>query len=143
MGEKARLPVGCENVRPALEGHLDVLKWARKHGCPWELSQYGGVCENAAMCGHLEVLKWAREHGCEWYFLGTCINAAKCGNLEVLKWARENSDGWKHGVEDAVRGWAAHHVHMAQGEFAHFRSSSNTDAYTDILRWLDEYVGNP
>jgi len=43
-------------------GHLDVVQWARKHGCPWDAR----ACTIAAQHGHLEVLRWAREHGCPW-----------------------------------------------------------------------------
>ena len=41
-------------------GHLEVLQWARAHGCPWD-SQ---TCYYAAENGHLEVLQWARAQGC-------------------------------------------------------------------------------
>jgi len=41
-------------------GHLDVLKWARANGCPWD-SFY---CSSAERNGHLDVLTWARENGC-------------------------------------------------------------------------------
>ena len=43
-------------------GHLDVLKWAREHHCPWS----GATCMVAVDSGHLDMLKWAREHGCPW-----------------------------------------------------------------------------
>ena len=43
-------------------GHLEVLKWARANGCPWD----GRTCAFAAEGGHLEVLKWARANGCPW-----------------------------------------------------------------------------
>ena len=46
-----------------MNGHLEVLKWARAHGCPWDES----TCVNAtyaAKKGHLEVFKWARARGC-------------------------------------------------------------------------------
>jgi len=43
-------------------GHLEVLKWARENGCPWDED----TCAGAAEGGHLEVLKWARENGCPW-----------------------------------------------------------------------------
>jgi len=43
-------------------GHLEVLKWARENGCPWDKQ----TCAYAAKGGHLEVLKWARENGCPW-----------------------------------------------------------------------------
>ena len=44
----------------ALNGHFEILKWARENGCPW--NEY--TCSNAAKNGHFEILKWARENGC-------------------------------------------------------------------------------
>jgi len=41
-------------------GHLETLKWARKHRCPWDEE----TCERAAEQGELEVLSWAIEHEC-------------------------------------------------------------------------------
>ncbi|CAB9521857.1 ankyrin repeat protein [Seminavis robusta] len=41
-------------------GQLEILKWARENGCPWNED----TCEMASSGGYLEVLKWAREHGC-------------------------------------------------------------------------------
>ena len=43
-------------------GHLEILKWLRKNGCPWD----DNTCHFAAKNGHLECLKWARENGCHW-----------------------------------------------------------------------------
>jgi len=77
----------CQNV--AANGHLDVLKWARENGCPWN----EWTCTNAAENGHLDVLKWARENGCPWDEW-TCEYAAGSGHLDVLKWARENGCPW-------------------------------------------------
>jgi hypothetical protein len=45
----------------AEHGHLEVLKWAREHDCPWD----EGTCVAAADNGNLEVLRWAIEHGCD------------------------------------------------------------------------------
>jgi hypothetical protein len=43
-----------------MNGHLEILKWARDNGCPWnELT-----CSYAAEHGHLEVLKWAINNNC-------------------------------------------------------------------------------
>ena len=57
--------IGWEDYRTcsaaAREGHLDILKWARDHGCDWDSE----TCWFAAQGGHLDVLKWAREHGCD------------------------------------------------------------------------------
>ena len=47
----------------ARNGYLEVLQWARAHGCPWDEM----VCKEAAANGHREVLEWARAQGCpEW-----------------------------------------------------------------------------
>jgi hypothetical protein len=43
-------------------GHLDVLRWARDHGCRWDK----WTCYHAAAGGHMAVLRWAREHYCPW-----------------------------------------------------------------------------
>jgi hypothetical protein len=82
-------------------GHLEVLKWARQNGCPWN----SNTCSSASYCGHLEVLKWAREAGCPWDER-TCNYAALQGHLEVLKWAINNGAPWEHREEilDCVRG---------------------------------------
>ncbi|CAB9528076.1 ankyrin repeat protein [Seminavis robusta] len=77
----------CKNAASA--GHLEILKWARENGCPWDWR----TCRRAAGYGHLEVLKWARENGCPWDDY-TCSQAAKTGHLEILKWARENGCPW-------------------------------------------------
>ena len=60
-------------LKRASGGHLDILKWLRENGCPWN----GYTCAYAAMNGHLEVLKWARENGCPWnevYMFICCMN---------------------------------------------------------------------
>ena len=67
----------------AAGGHLEVLQWARAHGCPWNKH----TCEMAARNGHLAALQWARAHGCPWNE-HTCMMAALNGHLEVLQWAR-------------------------------------------------------
>jgi len=58
--------------------HLEVLKWAREHGCPWDAT----TCKHAANGGHLEMLQWARERDCPWD-AQTCSWAAIGGHLEV------------------------------------------------------------
>ena len=72
MGKGARLLVERVVVvcRAAGGGYLQVLKWAREHGCQWEENIYHNpyldCCALAARFGHLEVLKWAREQHCPW-----------------------------------------------------------------------------
>ena len=48
----------CEEA--ASNGHLECLKYAHEHGCPWDEN----TCYNAAKNGHLECLKYACAHGC-------------------------------------------------------------------------------
>ena len=43
-------------------GHLEMLKYARKHNCSWTVHTTAA----AARGGHLETLRWAHQHGCEW-----------------------------------------------------------------------------
>ena len=75
--------------RLASLGYLELLKWARTNGCPWDKR----TCFEAAKGGHLELLKWAHANGCPWD-KDTCFEAAKGGHLEVLQWARENGCPW-------------------------------------------------
>lgn len=57
----------CKKI--ASLGNLDVLKWARANGCPWDER----TCSNAASGGHLEVLKYACENGCPHNHNRLCI----------------------------------------------------------------------
>jgi hypothetical protein len=56
----------------AQNGQLEVLQWAREHGCAWseDLEDLEDpdmdCCALAAYGGHLEVLQWLRAHGCPW-----------------------------------------------------------------------------
>jgi hypothetical protein len=70
-------------------GYLEVLKWMRSSGCPWDTM----ICPYAAYGGQLDVLQWAREHHCPWD-AGTCSTAAMGGHLELLQWARANRCPW-------------------------------------------------
>ena len=74
----------------AWEGHLEVLKWLRRQGCPW--NEY--ACIYAAKGGHLETLKWLRSEGCPWDE-ETCEWAAWKGHLNVLRWAIDNGCPYK------------------------------------------------
>jgi hypothetical protein len=44
----------------ALNGHLDIIMFARKNGCPWN----SRTCEYAAQNNHLNVLNWTKNNGC-------------------------------------------------------------------------------
>jgi hypothetical protein len=99
-------------IKAAEGGHLEVLQWAREHGCPWNEE----TCSEAARGGQLEVLRWAREHGCPWNER-TCAEAASGGHLELLRWAREHGCPWDKGTcQAAAKGghlevlqWAREH----------------------------------
>ncbi len=69
----------------AKNGHLEVLKYLRSAGCPWDK----WVCNYAAKHGHLEVIKYAMSAGCP-CDIWTCSYAAKHGHLEVLKYVRSS-----------------------------------------------------
>ena len=70
-------------------GDLEMLKWLRAKGCPWDK----WTCANAAKGGHLEMLKWLRAEGCPWDE-GACAWAALRGHLEVLKWLQAEGCPW-------------------------------------------------
>ena len=70
-------------------GHLEVLQWARANGCEWNEWTFAF----AAQGGHLEVLQWLHANGCPWDGW-TCASAAEGGHLEVLQWARANGCPW-------------------------------------------------
>ena len=41
-------------------GNLEIMKWLRSEGCPWNAA----TCSGAASNGHLDVLKWVIDNGC-------------------------------------------------------------------------------
>jgi hypothetical protein len=41
-------------------GHIEILRWARGKGCPWDATMY----EHA---NSFDVMDWAWENGCPWY----------------------------------------------------------------------------
>ncbi len=122
-------------VEAAGGGHLEVLKWARNQGCPWNAR----TCANAAEKGHLEVLQWARSQGCPWDEL-TCAWAALKGHLEVLQWARSRGCAW----DEDTCAFAAHGGHLEVLQWARSQGypwNERTCAYAargghlDMLKW--------
>ena len=73
----------------ARSGHLEVLCWAHDNGCPWNAE----TCSSAAFGGHLGIIRWARDNGCPWDEM-TCLGAAEGGHYEILRWARDNGCPW-------------------------------------------------
>jgi hypothetical protein len=76
-GRLSRREYLCEAA--ARSGKLEVLKWLRAGGCPWDTY----TCCGAARSGHLEVLQWARANGCPWDE-DTCSAAAEGGHRVVV-----------------------------------------------------------
>ena len=83
---------------------MEILKWLRSEGCPWNEK----TCIYAARSGHLEMLKWLRSEGCPWDEV-TCWSAAQGGHLEMLKWLRSEGCpwGWRtlHFAEKSIKEW--------------------------------------
>jgi hypothetical protein len=92
-------PNACRNLwgsdicnQAAINGHLEMLQWARSNDFYWDR----WTCINAAENGQLEVLKWIRFNGCPWNS-NVIGYASQNGHLEVLQWAVDNGcpiNGW-------------------------------------------------
>jgi hypothetical protein len=115
-------------------GHLEVLQWARANGCPWG----EWICAYAALGGHLEVLQWLRANRCPWDET-TCTAAAGGGHLAVLQWARANGCPWNERTCE----WAARGGHLETLQWA----ISNGCTYnrticdlTNVKTWLSAGV---
>lgn len=70
----------------ALKGHLELVKYLKSQGCPWD----DRVTWMAAYNGHLELLDWARSRGCPWTVL-TITAATHRRKTDVLEYARVNN----------------------------------------------------
>ena len=79
-----------ETAIRSMQGHLQVLQWARANDCPWNVT----TCSQAAGGGHLSVLLWARRNGCPWD-RATCLRIAKHINSLVGKSPLMHR-GWLH-----------------------------------------------
>jgi len=155
-------PLECADICETLAegGHLEVLRWAREQGCPWD----EWTCARAAEGGHLEVLKWAREHHCPWTEdleddgpvdegpVDCCALAARGGHLEVLKWLREHHCPWNEltcaqsaagGHLDVLK-WAREHGCRWEEDI---EGSEERDCclhaaeggHLEVLKWLREH----
>ena len=69
-------------------GHIDILKWARENGCPWDETTIVSAIKN----GHLDVTKFILEQECL-YKGNICNCAITFGQLEMLIWLQ--SEGYK------------------------------------------------
>lgn len=59
--------VCCSLMLACYSGHLDVVKYLRKHGASWEARDLGGctALHWAADGGHCPVIDWMIKDGCE------------------------------------------------------------------------------
>ena len=54
------MPLGCKGSEAAIDGgHLDVLKWLRENGCPWDARSCRAVAGSTP-----KIRKWIQESGC-------------------------------------------------------------------------------
>ena len=79
----------CICIVAAKHGHLEMLKWARSVGYPWDPN----TTSAAAAGGHLDCLRYAVEEGCPWHPEITLI-AAFNGHLDCLRYAVEEGRPW-------------------------------------------------
>jgi hypothetical protein len=91
-------------------GHMNCLSYAHEHGCPWDTE----TCQYAALNGHLDCLRYAHEHGCSWS-IDTCLYAALNGHLDCLRYAHENGCPWG---TDICR-YSAEYGHLDCLRYAH------------------------
>ena len=82
--ERRIKPRFCEET--ATHGDIEMLKWLRAEGCPWD----AWVCARAACGGHLEVLNWLQAEGCP-REENACTEAAASEATKVMiyKWQLE------------------------------------------------------
>ena len=73
----------------AHNGHLECLKYAHEHRCPWDIY----TTSIAASNGHLDCLQYAHEHGCPWDNI-TALNANCYGYFDCFKYSIENGCPW-------------------------------------------------
>ena len=122
-------------AKGAGSGNLELLKWMRENGCPWDKF----TCSAAAHGGQLEVLQWARANRCPWDEY-TCTCAARRGNLQLLQWLRANGCPW----DTYTCAWAAEGGHLEVLQWARANGCpwcpqtcelAAEKGHLDILKW--------
>src|SRR5579872_647404 len=94
----------------AINGHLEILKWAKTNGYTFKPS----IFKFAAESGQLEILKWFWENDEKLFDCRFCLNiivasdVARQGHLEVFKWLREKNCPW----DSNICSFAAMHGHL-------------------------------
>lgn len=81
----------CPGEGAASDQRLEILKWARANGCPWD-----EVTTRAAVEGkHWDILRWAVSNGCPWNAEYALRQAAKLRNSSVKEWIEQLSPSAK------------------------------------------------
>ena len=123
----------------ASAGRLDMLRWAREHGCPWDEETLNA----AAAGGHVEVLSWAHEHGCP-SSSDACLEAARGGHLSALKELRARGVDWTdsvlclaatNGHVDVLR-WALDHDCPRPSRLSTLCEAAASGCHLEVLQWL-------
>lgn len=98
------------------KGDLDVLKWLRTLGAPWDAHTTGF----AAAHGHLDVLRWAVDNGCELRGHAFYGEAAEGGHLECMKFgfARMSARRRFEGLDLA-------------------KTYAEDEGHDDVIRWIE------
>ncbi len=78
-----------------MQGHIRILEWALKHGCPGH--EDPSVPSFAAANGKLEALRWFHEHGFAWDHEAVTF-AAEGGHLLVLRYLLDHPEDCKQAV---------------------------------------------
>lgn len=115
--------------RASARGHLECLRFAHQHGCPWDWWTPALASGN----GHLDCLAYAHRERCPWNWV-TCSWASARGHRECLRYALE------HGVPANMM-WSVVHPDCLPVWYHHlapFRAPDNVslipDQYSEAVR---------
>ena len=115
-------------VQMARIGSLELLKFLRGKGCPWD----EGTCSEAAKYGRLECLKYARENGCPWN-KEACSVAALEGQLECLKYLHENGCPWDYRTCDNAAKYSEWYDNLECFKYAHENGCPGSSSHSYLL----------
>ncbi len=140
----------------AEHGHLEILKWAESHGCPWDNSD---LFPAAAKSSNRVVYQWLLDRQCPFKEEFSLINAVKLGKFEFLKFGSANgltvmSVGFLNRVQEcaARRGdletilWALDQMKLLYNEpynepqirIQNILIAAATHCHMHILEWIFE-----
>jgi len=133
-------------VTAAKFGCIEIIKWLRQKGCPWDEYAFKYAIQN----DQLNVVKWLYENKCPRHTWMCIDTAAEHGRLEILKWFRLiNGEHWNWQQSDDI--WcssAAENGHLDVLIYLHDNgckadtvscyTSATRGGHLEILRWLDK-----